>query len=166
MANKIDLKNVILKIQDNGSNEVEVKFDAGNFTYTEQITIEYDLDRGLLDATSLGDEVPMEINFQGRYDYFKGDSSEVTLRDALRNAGEAAGWESSSASIEGQECSPYSVDLELTNTPTCSTGISNPIETTVFGQFRAENIAFDTSAGTVNVTGKCNITAPTSVRSS
>ena len=46
-----------------------------------------------------------------------------------------------------------------------STGITNPIETITFPQFRAENIAFDTSAGTINVTGKCNVTAPTSVRS-
>ncbi len=165
MANKIDLKNVVLLITDeNDSSNMEVKFDDGNFTFTEAIGIEYDLDRGLLDSTSLGDEVPMDVSFQGRYDYFKGDSSDVTIRDALRNAGEASAWVSSADSID--PCSPYSVDLILTNTPTCGAGVSNPIETLLFPQFRAESIAFDAQAGTVNVTGKCNVTAPTSVRSS
>lgn len=165
MGNKIDLKNVILKIKDDGSEEIEVKFDTGNFTFSDQIAHEYDLDRGNLDTVSLGDEIPIDISFTGRFDYFKGDSTIVTLRDALRKSGEASAWVSTAAGIGGQECTPYAVDLELINTPDCSTGITNPIETMTFAQFRADNIAFDVDAGTVAVTGKCNITAPTSVRS-
>lgn len=166
MGNKIDLKNVTLKIKDDGSEEIEFKFDAGNFTYSDQVAHEYDLDRGTLDAVSLGDEIPVDVSFTGRYDYFEGDSSEPTIRDALRQAGEASGWVSTATGISGQECTPYCTDLELTNTPTCNTGITNPIETMTFAQFRADNIAFDVDAGTVAITGKCNITAPSSVRSS
>lgn len=165
MGNKIDLKNVTLTIKDDGAESIEVKFDSGNFTFSDQIAHEYDLDRGNLDTVSLGDETPVDISFTGRFDYFEGDGSDVTLRDALRKAGAASAWVSTAAGISGQECTPYAVDLELVNTPTCSTGITNPIETMTFAQFRADNIAFDVDAGTVAVTGKCNITAPSSVRS-
>ncbi|MEK0345833.1 MAG: hypothetical protein QQN65_03240 [Nitrosopumilus sp.] len=165
MANKIDLKNVTLKIKDDGSEEIELKFDTGNFTFSDQIAHDYDLDRGTLDTVSLGDEIPVDISFTGRFDYYEGDSGDPTLPDALRKRGEASAWVSTVSGISGQECSPYAVDLELINTPTCSTGITNPIETLTFAQFRADSIAFDVVAGTVAVTGKCNITAPTSVRS-
>ena len=165
MGNKIDLKNVTLTVKDDGSEEIEVKFDTGNFTFSDQITHDYDLDRGLLDTVSLGDEVPVDISFTGRFDYFKGDSSKPTIRDALRKAGEASAWVSTASGIGGQECTPYAVDLELVNSPTCATGITNPIETMTFAQFRADSVAFDPDAGTVVVTGKCNITAPSSVRS-
>ena len=165
MGNKIDLKNVTLTVKDDGSEEYEVKFDAGNFTFSDQIAHDYDLDRGLIDTVSLGDEIPVGISFTGRFDYFKGDSSVPTIRDVLRKAGEASAWVSTASGISGQECTPYAVDLELVNAPTCATGITNPIETMTFAQFRADSVAFDPDAGTVVVTGKCNITAPSSVRS-
>lgn len=165
MGNKIDLKNVTLKVKDDGAEEYEVKFDTGNFTFSDQIAHEYDLDRGSLDTVSLGDEIPVDVSFTGRFDYYKGDNSVLTIRDVLRNSGEASAWVSTAAGIGGQECTPYAVDLELTNAPSCATGITNPIETMTFAQFRADSIAFDPDAGTVVVTGKCNITAPTSVRS-
>ena len=161
----IDLKNVVLTIKDNVAESVEVKFGEGNFTYTRAKTYEPQLDKGALDTVVLGDEVQMDISFGGRWDYVRSDGSDLTVTDALYQENGASAWVSTSASISGQECAPYCTDLQLVNTPTCTSGISNPIETITFAQFRADNIAYDVSAGTLAVSGKSNTTKPTVVRS-
>ena len=162
----IDLKNVVVTISDeNGSNSVEIKFGEGNLTWTRATTNEYRLDKGNIDTVVAGDDVPMDVSFSGNWDYFKGQGSAITLSDALHGENSASGWVSAAASVAGQECSPYCVNIGLANTPACSTGITNPIETMVFPYFRSDSDAYDVSAGTISVSGKCNATKPTSVRS-
>lgn len=163
---KIDMKNVTLVIKDDGgANSVSVTFDDGNFTWTRTTNREYVLDRGVIDTVRDGDQAPLEVSFQGRYDYIKGDSPDTTLYDALHQEGEASAWVSSANGTPGQACAPYCVDLYLTNTPTCSGGLSNPIEELLFQFFRVESCAVDTSAGTLDVSGKCNVLKPTPTRS-
>lgn len=161
----IDLKNVEVKIKDNVAAFVVIKFGEGNFTYTRAKTYETKLDKGLIDTVVLGDEVPMDISFGGTWDYVRGDGVDVTVTDALYQENTASSWTSTADGVSGQECAPYCTDLELVNTPTCTSGIANPIETNTFVQFRADSVDYDVGAGTLSVSGKSNSTKPTSVRS-
>lgn len=166
MANVIDIKNTELTIEDEGgANSLTVTFGEGNLTWSESVNNEYILDKGSLDTVRLGDEVPLSVSFQGVLDYYKGDSTVVTIEDALKQKGEASAWVGVQENDSGQECAPYAVDLVLVNEPSCGTGITNPIETITFPTFRADQIDFDVRAGTVSVSGQCLATEPTSVRS-
>lgn len=162
---KIDMKNVTMKLKDDADEFVSVTFDDGNFTWTRNTEREYVTDRGVLDTVRDGDESPVEITFQGRYDYIKGSSPDITLYDALYQEGEASEWVSSADGESGQACAPYCVDLELINAPNCGGGLSEPNEDLLFRFFRVEGCAVDTKAGTLSITGKCNITKPIATRS-
>lgn len=146
------MKYVTLKIKDGGSNSVEVKFGEGNFTYSEKRNINYVLNRGRLTNATIreGDEVPIDISFQGVWEYVTSRSAdsagEITIKDALTKSGKASGWTSSSA----DPCEPYAVDLEIVYDP----GSCGDSETLLFSDFRYESIDFDMKAATVSVTGK------------
>ena len=95
------------------------------------------------------------------WDYLKGStgSGSPTVEDALKNRGEASAWVSSDADA----CRPYAVDLEITYTPTPAS--CGDQEVITLSDFRYEGLDHDLRAGTVAVTGRCNVTAATSVRS-
>lgn len=155
---KISLKNVTMKIKDGGANSLTLKFGDGNFTWSEKVNREYVRDRGILDTVRDGDDEPVDVKFEGVLEYYTGPGATTpTPGDALNKVGDASAWAST-----GATCEPYAVDLELVNVPTC-TG-SKAKETYTFADFRHESIDYDVKAGTLSVTGKCNITKPTSVR--
>ena len=158
---QIDLKDAVLTIQDGGAEYIEVKIGAGNLTYSEKVTREYTLDRGLLDEVRDGDEVPMDIRFDFVWEYIKDSSSGATptVEDALKRIGAAADW----VSTDADACRPYAVDLVITYTPTPSTCGDKEIIT--LSDFRYESLDHDLRAGTVAVTGKSNATMATVVRS-
>lgn len=158
---QISLKNVVLKIKDGTEtpNTLTVKFGDGNFTWDEKTNIEYVKDRGILDTVREGDDEPMDVRFEGVYEYYTGPGSTTpTIDDALRKTGDASTWTSTSADA----CEPYAVDLEIVNTPTCSGAKAK--ETLTFPDFRVESISHDVKAGKISVSGKCNAKRPTAVR--
>ncbi len=158
---QIDIKNALIRITDlNGSHSITVKLGEGNLTWTEKRTIQYIKDRGHLDGTRLGDEEPVEISLDARWDHYLSDGAEgVTPVEAIKCIGAASGvWVTT-----GDLCEPYCVTLVLDYDSNCQ-GTTD--ERITFAFFRYEDAAFDLRAGTISFKGKCNITAPTALRTS
>lgn len=156
-----DLKEASLYLIDGTTptpNKLEIAFDDGNLTYSQRKNIEYRLNRGKLDTTRQGDEEPLEVSFEGRFNAITSDSGDpVTITEFLDQQGAASGYAST-----GGACEPYAVDLQLEVNRTCS-GVEDEIIT--FEEFRYEELGGDFGAGQISVSGKCNRLRPTAVRS-
>lgn len=145
----IDLKFATLLVKDGASGEVELKVGEGNLTYSESRTIEYKLDRGLLDEVREGDQVPVDVSFDLLWtEMLGGDIKKIIVGDGY-------------TSTDTDACRPYACDIEITYTPSPS-GCGDA-STVTLPDFRWEKIDSDLRAGTLSVTGKCNVNAiPTS----
>jgi len=129
---------------------LEIKIGEGNLTYNEQRTMEYVLDRGILDNVREGDDVPMDISLDFVWEFLTASTGGTpTIEDAFKNRGEAADWTSS----DSDACRPYAVDVEIEHVPPC--GNQEP-ETVLLPDFRWESFNHDLRAATVAVSGKCN----------
>jgi len=152
---QIELKNTTLKIKDAGANEIEIKIGEGTLTYDEKRIMEYVRNRQLLDSVREGDQEPMDVSFEFKWEQLRAVSTSgagtPTLEDALKQRGEAAAWVSTSDDI----CEPYCVDIEIINTPDCGSEIA---ETIILPDFRYESLGHDVKAGVVSVSGRCNAT--------
>jgi hypothetical protein len=157
----IDLKNATIYIVDGTGtpNELEIKLDEGNLTYTERRNVEYKKNRGILDHVRLGDQEPMDLSLEARFSKLVSHSSEnASIREALTQTGQASSWVST-----GGDCEPYAVDIVVKLDRTCTT-LSDPDEIMTFSEFRYEEMGGDFSAGQLSISGKCNATGPSSVR--
>ncbi len=156
---RIDLKNATIKLKDSDSNTLTIKVGEGNATWTERINREYELNRGSLDEVRNGDEVPVELRIDCVWEYIKTNSTAATptIEDALKNVGGAIDWVSSDTD---DACRPYAVDVEIEHQPTCD----GDNEIVLLSDFRYEQLDHDLRAGTLSVSGRCNITAPTVTR--
>jgi len=162
---QISLRNATINIKDGAENSISVTIGEGNLTYTERKTIEYTLDRGVIDEVREGDDVPIEVRLDFTWTYLRGPSSASTavggtptVEDALKQVGAAASWTSS----DSDTCRPYAVDLEIINAP--SPTACGDKETITLPDFRYEDLDHDLRAGTVAVTGRCNTKVATIVR--
>jgi len=158
---QIDLKNCTIRIKDGGANYIDVKIGEGNLTYSEKRNMQYTLDRGLLDEVREGDEVPVDVKLDAVWEYITGgvsSSGVPSIEDALKKKGGAASW----ASTDTDACRPYAVDLEIIYEPTPE-GCGDD-ETILLSDFRYEELAHDLRAGTISVTGKCNVTEAVATR--
>lgn len=156
----IDLKKVTLKLVDGDSpaNSLTIKMDDGNLTYSQKKNREYRLDRGTLDTVRDGDEEPMEVSFQGRFNSITSDTGEsITITEFLTKTGAGSALVTTAADA----CAPYAVDIQVEITNDCGTVLDEVI---TFPEFRYEEIGGDFSAGQLSVSGKCNAEAPTSIR--
>lgn len=156
-----DLKRATLFIVDGTGtpNELEVLLDEGTLKWTHAKNIEYRLNRGKLDTVREGDQVPMEVTIDARYNALRSDSGDpVTVYEALTQTGAAASWESSDAA---GVCTPYAVDLKLEVDQDC-TDVKDELYT--FPDFRPEKIDVDPKTGMMNISGKCNAVHPTVIR--
>lgn len=125
---------------------VEVKIGEGNLTYSEKRTIEYTLDRGILDEVREGDEVPVDVSFDFTWTVMTGGS----IIDAIKGTG--TGYTSS----DSDACRPYACDIEVTYTPQPS-GCGSASSVTL-PDFRWESLDYDLRAGQISCSGKCNAT--------
>jgi hypothetical protein len=158
---QIDLKDTTVKIKDGGSNSIEVKIGEGNLSWTERRNMQYTLDRGLLDEVREGDQVPVEVSLDFLWEYITGTTGTgglPTVEDALKRINAAAAWVSS----DSDACRPFAVDIEIANVPSPS-GCGDS-ETITLSDFRYEELGHDLRAGSISVSGKCNITQATVVR--
>lgn len=165
---QIDLKDATLKLVDGTTptaNEIEIKIGEGNLTYSENRTIEYTLDRGLLDEVREGDQVPMDVAFDLVWEFIKGDTSSggapPTVEDVLKNIGNAAAWISSDADV----CRPFAIDVVIEHVPSCGAGGNVDQEFITLTDFRYETLDHDLRAGTISVSGRCNAVSASIVRS-
>lgn len=186
---KIDLKNVTLFIrrttwvrglpsQSEAGDFIIVKFGEGNLTWNIRRAFSYELDRGLLDDVRRGDEEPLDVSFGGKYEFVSTIwtkpsppqrlskyqlSLEEVVRGRMYDGATVHPW--ITAGIEREpwlQCSPYCVQLEAHNDlrKECPDVLAMRGEALLWRYFRAETCDHDAKAGTVNVTGKCNILRP------
>lgn len=153
----IDLKNMVVRLKDDGSNQLDIKIGTGNITYDEHRPMEYIKNRGKLDSVRLADEEPVDVRMDIQWEYITG-AGDTTPEDALKQRGGASTWVTTGA----DPCEPYAVDIILLNNVLC-TGANND-ETITLAEFRYESISHDPKAGTMSVTGKCNVREAVAVR--
>ena len=140
--------------------KIEIKVGDGNITYTEARELTYELDRGELDSVREGDAQPLAVTMNFVYEFVRtGTNLVITPSDAIKGVGGAASWVSSSADA----CEPYAVDVIIEHVPACAGAAAQP-ETTTFEDFRYDSLAFDLSAASIAVQGRCNRTEATVVR--
>jgi hypothetical protein len=139
--------------------ELEVTIGEGNLTWTEAKEYEYLLDRGDLDTVKEGDEQPLEVSLEFVYDFVTtGTGESITPVDAVKGTGGADEWVSSSSDL----CEPYAVDMVVRHCVPCG---SDEDEEVTFPDFRYESLEYDLSEATIAVSGRCNVSEATSVRS-
>lgn len=158
MTQPFNLKRATIKLIDGASvpHVLSIIMAEGNLTFSEKKDRKYLLDRGNLNTVQDGDDQPMEVSFEGRWLFLRGDS-DVTIEDFLKKRGGASSYTSS----DPDACAPYAVDLQLEYTPLCT---SQKIETIVFPDFRYESLDHDAKAATISCKGKCNATEATVTR--
>jgi hypothetical protein len=137
-----------------GGPVLEVTIGDGNLTFDEKRALEYKKDRGRLDVVRLGDEEPVDVNFQFAWTYLSSASTDTipTVEEALTQTGGAADWLST-----GIDCEPYAVDIIMINTPTGCGATDEPSEVITLPDFRHTSLAHDPKAGTVTCQGTCNV---------
>lgn len=161
---KIDLKYCTVTVKDGAAKTLDIKVGEGNLTYSEKRTIEYVLDRGLLDTCREGDQVPVEVSMQLVWEFLRSSSgdTDVTPEEAIKGIGRAAaGGEDPWTTSSDDACEPYAVDIEITYNPSCGT-VEDEVVT--LSDFRWETMDHDYKAGTLSCTGKCNIAVATVAR--
>lgn len=156
----VDLKDATIKILDGTTptaNEITLTIGEGNLTWSEKRNIEYVKDRGVLDTTREGDEEPVDVSLEVVFDNLTSSTGlPITPREALKQLGQASAWVTT-----GGECEPYAVDIQVDVDVSCGTVEDERI---TFSEFRFEDIGGDFRAGTLSITGKCNETTPTAIR--
>ncbi len=155
-----NLRDGIITIKDGAGspNTLEIILDTGDLNFTvaqEHIVV---LDRGKLDHMRPGDEVAVAFTFSAKFVEWSGrtgSAGDVSVKDALKKEGNAAGWESTT------DCDVYSVDLEFKIQNPCP---GNESETLVFADAVCDNVVFaeGDEFNTLSFTGKALITSPAS----
>lgn len=134
--------------------KLTIKVGDGDVKYTENTDYKYDLDRGLLDTVRLGDDTPMDVDFNFVYEHITtGTNETIAPMDALKRKGNASNWVSSAL----DQCEPYSVDVVIDHIPPCGT---SQIERTTFPDFRADKREVSFKDSNIAITGKCNVLEP------
>jgi hypothetical protein len=151
---QIDIKNCTILIEDGAGHSLEVKIGEGNLTYSEKRNMLYTLNAGRLDEVREGDESPMDVKLDAVWEYISGGASSdgvPSVEDALKQRGAASGW----TSTDSDTCRPYAVDLSIIYSPEPE-GCGDE-EDIVLADFRVEEYAHDLRAGTISISGKCNV---------
>ncbi len=138
---------------------LEIKVGEGNMTYDEKRTMEYKRDRGRLDTVREGDEEPIDVRLDIRWDWLSSAGSDTypTPEEFLKKEGLASAYESSS----DDPCEPYSINIIVIYDPDCS-GVDAEVIT--LSDYRWESLNHDLKAGTLATSGKCNETRTDKVR--
>ena len=138
---------------------LEIKIGEGDVSWSESREFIYDTDRDLLDTVRQGADQPMSVDMAFTFEYVTASSGlAATPSDALNNDGAAATWVSSSSDL----CEPYAVDVVVLHCVPCGTDEDQEITLT---DFRYESLDFSVADAAVSVSGQCNATRATTVRS-
>jgi len=159
---QFDLRHCTITIKDGGANSLEVRIGEGNLTYDETRAIKYTLDRGHIYDVRQGDDVPVDVKLDFMWEYLRGtpaSASTPSVEEALKNIGNASTWVSS----DSDACRPYAVDIVCTYNPVPTS--CGDQEVITLADFRYEKLNHDMKAGSVGITGKCNIAGASVIRS-
>ncbi len=135
-----------------GGRKLEVKVGEGNLTFTEPAPREYVKNRGLLDTVRNADEEPMDVSFDFVWEFLSavGNSATPTLKEVLKQTGEASTWLSTSSDA----CEPYCINIEIAYDPACGGANTELIE---LNEFRYETLEHNVRDAQISCTGKCNV---------
>ena len=144
-----------------GGRKLEIKVGEGNVSFTENTPREYLLNRGILDTVRDADEVPMDVSFDFVWEFLSavGSSAIPTIKEVLKQTGEASTWLSTS----DDACEPYCCDIEINYDPGCGGANTELIE---LKYFRPESLEHNISDAQISCTGKCNVTEAVETRGS
>lgn len=137
-----------------GPHVLEVTIGEGNCTFDEKRALEYKLNRGKLDQVRLGDEAPVDVNFQFAWTFLSSKSGGTvpSVEEFFYKTGPAANYKTT-----GLDCEPYAVNIIIEQTQPCASD-DHPIERITLPQFRQTSLNHDPKAGTVTAQGTCNVT--------
>jgi hypothetical protein len=136
-----------------GGRQLKLKIGEGTMSYDEKRAIEYKKDRGRLDTVRLGDEEPLDVKLDIRWEFLKSDTGQdPTPEEVLKQEGNASDWMTSA----DDPCEPYAINIYVVHTPVCTT---EKKETILLQDFRYESISHDFKQGMLSCSGKCNLTA-------
>jgi hypothetical protein len=154
-ADGLPLNEAVITIQ---GRAMEIKIGDGSVSYDTARTIEYEMDRGQIDAAVEGDDVPVSVNMNLTYEFLRAltGSNIPTPKDVLKNRGEASDWVTAGA----DPCEPYAVKIEIDYHPPCDLDH----EITLLPEFRAESINHDLQGSTLAVRGQCKVKDITPIR--
>lgn len=138
------------------ANTLEISLGEGNCTWTVAKQFQYMLERGNLGDVRKGDDVPVDIAVDSKYEFLKASSASgnPTPYEFVMQEGVAEDY----ISTDADDCAPYAIDVIMLYQPDCGSETKN--EKVTFSDFRAESIECDPKAGTIKFSGKCNITKP------
>ena len=137
-----------------GSQYLSIKVGDGDLKWTENDNFKYDLDRGILDGVRLGDDAPMDVDFNFAFEHITTGSGEpISPMDALKAVGAAAEW----VSAASDKCEPFAVNVLVQNKPNCNADFWEFIE---FPEFRSDKREASIKDANIAITGKCNATEP------
>lgn len=144
-----------------GGRRLKAKVGDGTMSYDEKRPIEYKKDRGKLDTVRLGDEEPIEVKLDLRWEFLKSDSADPTsipsIEEVLKQTGAASDWTTSAS----DPCEPYAVNIYVIFAPPCE---SVKLETILLRDFRYEQLSHDFKQGMIATSGKCNVTQAEATR--
>lgn len=139
-----------------GGRLLKMKIGDGTMSVDEKRIVEYKKDRGLLDTVRLGDQEPIDVKLELRWEFLMADSTDPATssipspEDVLKQRGVASGWQTTSP----DPCEPYCVDIYVIYTPLCP---NVKCEGYLLHMFRYEALNHDFKQGMINMTGKCNV---------
>jgi len=136
-----------------GPHTLTIKTGDGEVNYEETRPREYELDRGELDDVVDGDEEPMQVNLNMKWEELTAipGAETPTPEDVLKQRGPAANWTSS----DPDACRSFAIDIEITHTPRCADG---QLERVTLPDFRYEGLPHSYNDGQIAMTGRCNAT--------
>lgn len=143
-----------------GGRQLQIKIGDGTVSFDEKRVMEYKKDRGLLDTVREGDQEPMEVKLDVRWEFLRSDSADPVTdmspqpEEVLKNIGAASTWVTSAA----DPCEPYAINILILYDPLCP---SVKDEAILLTDYRWESINHDTKQGMLMTTGKCNVTEAT-----
>lgn len=131
-------------------NQLDIKVGSGELFFREKKQYEYLKEKRRLDEVKEGEDIPMEIDFQFKWDFLTSNSGETpTIEDVLKNH---AGWTSTS------DCD-YTLDLEILHEP-----CPGQVERIILPDFSYETLVHTIKDGYVKCSGTCNATEATVTR--
>ena len=156
-----------------------VKVGTGNVTWDEKAAREYILNQGLLDKVRNGNQAPVDVNFEGQYEFYLnndyggnwspgGTGTGIGLLEIVKGTygmSRVDAIASSFTSTDPDGCQPYACDLYVIDSPFCNPSAAGSTEVLRFAKFRHESVKGDWKTGMFTISGKCNILFPTAVRS-
>src|ERR1700722_9128366 len=143
---QLDIKNCTLYFYDGTSptpNSLEIRIGDGNMSYKERRTIVFTRNRGKLDLTRLGPDVPMEVDLNIVWEFLKSFSGDAVAGDPPLYPHEFLAQEGAASafvSTDADACAPYAINIVIDDVAPATCGT---IETITLPYFRFDKIDGD-----------------------